>query len=324
MTQAKTEGHRLQDELFRWAVAILNEDSDDSCAHGLESLKQEVGILIKDGWALRMSANNSPADKAGVDFIWENPKRGWFPLDAKAMGEPSCRLISHVRVGNNKDAGEQRQLSGKYKSAFLAQLIQLARSGTPVRHECCLPPSVTPMANATLLDALKQLRYQLEKASESDERLGEWAVALNRAIAYLNITKRGPDKAAISAAQVLVASAVDRFLEAYFAENNTAFVSRCMHLQPNLRRSAQLHYLVTGDIIKATVGEAKEVVVLSGLKELISNRFQEIYAELVRKHRSSDWLMQRKRSFASKGIQCAIHSVLDAFQQSAANRKPRV
>lgn len=324
MTHGKTKGHRLQEELFRWYVTVFRGDNcgGSSAAQGLNGLKHHVEVLIRAGWTLQMSADNSLADKAGVDFIWENPSRGWFPLDAKAMGQTSCRLITQVHVGNNNDAGEYKQLRFEDRIAFLQQLVNLARTGQPVSYHCCQPPGLTAMASNQLLDGLKNLRKQLEKSTSCDERLGEWANALGKSIGYLSIQKRGgPSEASKHSAQKLIASAIDAFFGSFFNNNNETFASQQMRLQPNLRRSDRLQYLHTGDVIKATVGNAHELVVLSGLAALIKKRFEERYIELVGKHRTAEWLMQRKRTFETKGVELVIHSVLDAFQRQSGVRR---
>jgi hypothetical protein len=325
MTNGKTKGHRLQEELFRWYVTVFRGDNcgeTTPTAQRLNGLKHHVEVLIRAGWTLTMSADNSPADKAGVDFIWENPSRGWFPLDAKAMGSTSCRLITQVHVGNNTDAGEFKQLRFEDRIAFLETLVNLARSGRPVSHACCPPPGVTPVAAAQLLDGLKKLERQLEKSASCDERLGEWAVALGKAIGYQKRQVRGgPSEEATSSAQKLIASAIDAFFVSFLNGNNVTFASQQMRLQPNLRRHDRLQYLFTGDVIKATVGNAQELVVLSGLASLIKKRFEARYSELIGLHRSADWLMQRKRTFETKGVECVIHAVLDAFQRQSGARR---
>lgn len=323
MTNGHTKGHRLQNELYRWAVALVRDiDGSATLGQGLNAHKHHIEVLLRAGWTLTMSADNSPADKAGVDFIWENPSCGWFPLDAKAMGQTSCSLITHVHVGNNTDAGELKQLRYEDKLAFLEQLVRLARTGRPIKHDCCPPPSVTAMAPAKLLEELKILRKQLERSASCDERLREWANALGKSIGYLSIQKRGgPSEASTFAAQKVINEAIDVFFGAYFNFRNEAFASQQMRLQPSLRRSERLQYLFTGDVIKATVGKAQELVVLSGLAALIKKRFEERYGELIRQHRNTDWLMQRKRTFDTKGVECVIHSVLDAFQSQPGVRR---
>lgn len=323
MTNGQTKGHRLQSELYRWTLAVFSDNNGSvTLGQGLNALKHHVEVLLRDGWTLRMSADHSLADKAGVDFIWENPARGWFPLDAKAMGQTSCSLITHVHVGNNTDAGELKQLRYEDKLAFLEQLVRLARTGRPIKHDCCPPPSMAVMAPAKLLEELKSLRKQLERSASCDERLREWANALGKSIGYLSIQKRGgPSEASTSAAQKLITEAIDAFFGSYFNRHNEAFASQQMRLQPSLRRSDRLQYLFTGDIIKATVGKAQELVVLSGLAALIKKRFEERYKELISQHRNTDWLMQRKRTFETKGVECVIHSVLDAFQRQTGLRR---
>lgn len=289
---------------------------------GLNALKHHVEVLIRAGWQLTMSAGNSPADKCGVDFIWANPGRGWFPLDAKAVGQTSCRLIQHVHVGNNTDAGEYKQLRYEDKLAFLEQLVTLARTGEPITYRECMPPNGVAMGETQLLEAVKGFQRTLEQASSHDERFLEWSVALRKAVGFLQVKKRGgPSEDALLAARGVIASAIDNFFAAFFNHGNNTFEMKVMRLQPCLRRSERLIYLVTEDSIKTTVGKSQELVVLGGLASLIKKRFEARYTELIGKHRGADWLIQRKRTFEAKGVECVIHDILDAFQRQYPARR---
>ena len=325
MTNAKAKGHQLQDELHRWFLLVTRENTSDSAQNtvpGLNALKHHVEVLIRDGWTLTMSADNSPADKAGVDFIWENPSRGWFPLDSKAVGQTSCRLIQHVQVGNNNDAGEYGQLRYEDKLAFLEQLVNLARMAQPISHALVPPPSSAAMSTAELLENVTKLQKQLQRASSKDRRYNDWAAALRGAIGFLSAQKRGgPSEDALKEARGVIASAIDAFFAAYFNDKNAMFASKCMYLQPCLQRSGRLTYQFTGDTFKAIAGKSNEQVVFSGLAGLIKQRFEARYAELVGQHRGADWLIQRKRTFETKGVECVIHNILDAFQKVALARR---
>lgn len=322
MSNVKKNGHQLQEQLFRWYVAMTDGslNAEQRLSQGLNALRHHVEVLIRDGWTLTMSADNSLADKAGVDFIWSNPKRGWFPLDAKAVGQTSCRIIQQVHVGNNSEAGECGQLRAEDKIAFLEQLVKLARTATPISFSDCAPPSVrTARSNEELLEALLQFQRTLERASSrsGEVRLGEWAGALKGAIGYHRAQKRGgPNEATVTAARAAINTAIDAFFASFFRENAT-FASKVGLMKANLKRSDKLQYVICEDKLKTTVGGSRELVVLGGLAGLIRKRYDERYRELLGKHSCAEWLLQRKRTFETKGVECVIHSILDAFQQQA-------
>ena len=289
---------------------------------GLNALKHHIEVLTRDGWTLKMSANQSPADQSGIDFIWANPRRGWFPLDSKAVGETSCSLVQHVHVGNNNAAGEYGQLRFEDKLAFLEQLVTLARKREPISYTLCTPPDTAAKSVSVLLEEVKQFQKRLERAASKDGRYSEWADSLRGAIGYLLKKQRGgPSSESIQAARGIVMTAVDAFFAAYFNGNNPAFASHCMRLRPCLKRSDRLVYLISGDTIKAAVGKAQELVVLSGLAQSIRDRYQQSYAQAIQQHRAAEWLVQRKRVFETKGVELVIHNILDAFQRQPGARR---
>ncbi len=325
MSNGKKQGQQLQEELFRWYISLIRENTcaaAQPAVQGLNALKHHIEVLVKDGWTLSMSEHSSTADLAGVDFVWENPRRGWFPLDAKAVGQTSCLLINQVHVGNNTEAGEYKQLRFEDKLAFLEKLVALARTGRPIRYDDCAPPGVKTKCQSTLLEELKQFQQRLQKASSrlQDDRFRDWATALNKAVGFLLKQKRGgPSAEAIEAARKAINAAVEAFFAKYFGKNEM-FATQCMRLQPNLRRSDRLVYVYIDDMFKAEVGRDHELVVLSGVAPMVRKQFEERYAELLKRHSAAEWLIQRKRTFETKGLECVVHNILDAFQRQSGAR----
>jgi len=326
MTNGKTNGHKLQDQLFRW-YTTLTQSADGQTGprfeQGLNALKHHIEILIRDGWTLTMTADDSPADRAGVDFIWSNPNRGWFPLDAKAAGQTRSAIIHQVHVGNNSDAGECGQLRVEDRVAFVKQLVTLARMSRPIAFTVLRPPSAqTARNNDVLLGDLQHFQRKLEYAASNtqDDRFGEWATALRRAVGYILAQKRGgASPASVETARQAIAAAIDAFFASYFKENSP-FAAKVSTMKASLKRSDRLQYVICEDKIKASVGKSNELVVLGGLAGLIRKRYEARYSELLGKHNCAEWLLQRKRTFETKGVECVIHSILDAFQRQSGAR----
>lgn len=316
---SKTKGQLLQEELFRWFHAVLDASpcGDAPQAFRLNALRHHLEVLIRDGWTLKMSGEDSPADKCGIDFIWGHPVKGWFPLDAKAVGTSSCVLIHQVTVGNQNGAGECGQLKFEYKVAFLSKLVELARSANPISHEKCAPPQLMTARSAVeLIEGVKQFQRRLMTASETlrDDRYNQWAISLRRAIGFLLAAQRGgADDDSVTRARNAINTALDAFLAQYLSQN-AAFASSCMRLQTVLRRSDRLKYEIGIDTVKAPVGPAQRLVVLGGLAQLVRKKYEAKYEELLHKHRSAEWLMQRKRTFETKGVELAIHYILNSLE----------
>lgn len=326
MTNGKTNGHQLQEQLFRWYTTLTqgNFGHEPKLGQGLHALKHHVEVLIRDGWTLTMTADDSPADRVGIDFIWSNPNRGWFPLDAKAAGQTRCRLIQQVHVGNNSEAGECGQLRSEDRTAFLEQLVALARTSQPIDFAVCVPPSIRVAQNGNvMLDSLRFFQRSLEKATTqtTDDRFAEWALALKPAIGYsLKQNRGGASDAAVETARKAIAAAIDAFFASFFKENSQ-FALECSRMQTSLKRSDRLQYVIGEDKIKAVAGQSNELVVLGGLAGLIRKRYEARYRELLAQHSCAEWLLQRKRTFETKGVECVIHSILDAFQRQTGGRR---
>src|SRR5581483_11471049 len=95
----KTQGHMLHFELVTWYQDTLKlpegaldlEVADEQLAHAA-AVRLRLLQLVKAGWSLTVSEDESPADKAGIDFIWQHRRHGWFALDAKAVSSTKCCL----------------------------------------------------------------------------------------------------------------------------------------------------------------------------------------------------------------------------------------
>ena len=89
-----------------------------------------------------------------------------------------------------------------------------------------------------------------------------------------------------------------------------------MRQQVQLHRSKQLLYVLSEDSIKVAVGPARRLVVLSGLARVVRKRYEDVYKAKLAKHSSAEWLILRRRVFEAKGVDCAIHAILDSLDNS--------
>lgn len=313
-------GEVLQAELHRFYLSLTRESAGEgkTLMFGtLTDVKRALDRLLADGWRLSVSANGSLADKAGIDFVWSHPLKGWFALDAKAVGTPSCGLIHLVQVANNKEAGECQQLCFENKRDFVELLVSLSDVGQPIEHEVLAAPQVCAVNTAQLLGELKSFHSGLLSAAAKtqDPRFAGWADNLMKAIGYClaNMRTTAGDTGPSDQVQAMAAEALREFMVAFFDPKSAKF-GQVMKLQACLNRSADLQYLISGDQLKVRAGKAQRLVVLTGLARIVGQMYQQMYSELLTKHSTAEWLLLRRRVFETKGVECAIHHILDSFQ----------
>lgn len=314
-SNGKSQGHRLQNELSRWFHSLLEFEGTGKLVEPLTSLKRKIDALVATGWKLKMSDDKSPADKAGIDFVWTHPTRGWFALDAKATGNVRCGMVHLVTVRNTVEAGEYKQLMAEDRIDFVRLLIKLS-SQEGISHQHCAYPSLQAASVKDSLEAVRQFqrRLQAESHRTGEQSYEDWAIVLRKAIGFLvtQTGKGGPSQGAIDQVRRIIFGELDAFFTSFFDKNNMC-ASKCMHLQTSMRRSDKLAYEITGDKIKATVGPHHELVIMGGLADAIRQRFASRYSQLVEQHAAAEWLTQRRRTFETKGVECALHHVLNAL-----------
>lgn len=308
-------GEALQAQLQRFFALVTSSGSGNFGQ--FTELRSELSRLHREGWRLTVSAKDSPADKAGIDFVWSH-SRGWFPLDAKAVGMPCSPLVHLVPVGESQEAGECGLLCFEDKMAFLQLLVDLAGKEQPIPHQVLAVPLLSEVEPAQLLAELKNLQCALNAAAVTtgDWRFGQWAETLRRAIGYAlsQIRPAGHNTVAADLAQGIVKEALDRFLAELFDPKKPK-LENCMHQRTSLNRSRHLCYILSEDALKVAAGGSGQLVVLKQFSGTVARRYQEVLAEAMKIHSSAEWVLTRRRFFETKGVECAIHAVLDALQQ---------
>jgi|APEBP8051073352_1049397.scaffolds.fasta_scaffold02480_4 hypothetical protein len=317
MTNLARRGDLLEAELYRFYVDFARPETGERGT--LTALWTELQKLIREGWQLHSSSNRSPADKAGIDFIWTHPRKGWFALDAKATGVPCSCLIHLVPVGNSSESGEMGRLRFDDKKAFIELLVTLGSSGKPFDHAVLMAPKSSDVPAGALLEHLKDFQKALNQASKStdDERYSYWADALKKAIGFAIAQNRPAELTAGDSERVqgIIRQALQEFMTAFFDPKNP-LLEKCMRQQVQLHRSKQLLYVLSEDSIKVAVGPSRRLVVLSGLARVVRKRYEDVYKAKLAKHSSAEWLILRRRVFEAKGVDCAIHAILDCLDNS--------
>jgi hypothetical protein len=277
--------------------------------------RQALRVLVKSGWQLRVSDFASPADRAGIDFVWFNPAIGWYPLDSKATESARCTLIEHIQVGSSNEPGECGQLLMEDKVAFLELLVALTKRTPPLQIKACAPPSLKVVRDQ------KSIIAELNAFGERLERLGassphkqaceQWADHLKKAVGFVLAKERRAASNGVeeSQAQKTVRDAIQARITEVVAKDGPTFRSTA---GANVHRSKKLRYELTRDKLFVTV--ERDVIELNGMAAQIHRAFETRYAKQIAKHGSPDWLIQKKREFQSFGIIGVINYVLDQFE----------
>ena len=314
----------LQLELFTWYqdtmnvanAALIEESKDAELVHAGE-VRRQLRELVKSGWSLCMSQEESPADKAGIDFIWQHPRRGWFALDAKAVDSTKCCLIRLVTVSNSTEAGEFRKLPFEDKLRFLEQLVELASGPAPeLDFQTCAPPSLEQTRNPRImLEELRRFRDRLAVAGKlaGCRQCHAWQDAIGKAMGFVAGRERqrnNPEQ--VAAVQARVAGIIRAYV-------NSLLVAKAPRnfggpLEFRFRRSNKLSYTVHGDELKVPV-DTVNVVTIGGIAVYARKAFQKRYQEVVGKHGAAEWLVLRRRTFEAQGAERAINHLLDVLER---------
>lgn len=310
---AINEGIRKQQQLNVWFNALLSDTSNftvDEKGARLERLEKairRIRELVASGWRLRMSSEKSPADKAGIDLLWEDEPTGrWFALDCslkEKMGLP--RLIHLVRIKNDIiSVGSVISLATK--TIFLELLIELTEGRAILNRGLIAPPSIHPVAdiNLALRDFQRQLRA-LRNHAYGDLFL-EWSENLGGAIGYAKKMKTQSGQVDMENIQRVIEEGVQTYLAASLQNNGEL-------ARPKLKFTRKLlSYSETSDtVILADRGNPH----VRGIKVMVQQAFDSALLErLAKAGKMTDKLMAVKRNFSASGYAWVINHLLDVLE----------
>lgn len=260
------------------------------------------------GWQLTMTAELSPADRVGIDFVWEHPLYGWYPIDCTAMYKgnvPRLINLATVESASTQDGGGVALLS---RIEFVELLVRLSRETPFLTRSLIEPPDREAARDSEAEAAVRNFQRKLEELSRGagGALCREWAERLNKAVGYFTASRRGVGT--FNAA--VVQSAIDDGVEQFFA-----IVSSGRSLpvnQMSLSRGRQLTYSPNQDTLYLGDTSYPE---LRGFSTAAQQRFEARYLTMVQGGRFSEEMIQVKRLFSSNGLQFVVHFVLDRLAE---------
>jgi len=316
MKASLSKGLRSQAELFRWFRSIVQTPAID-LQPGVGNTRFCSAILavqnaIRNGWTLSMSGENSPADKAGVDFVWANNRQGvWHALDTtykEKVGTPS--LIHLVKLVNVSDIIGSR-LSAETNIGFLELLVKLSRD-TNALHSAELPiPEMGTVAD--LRKSLESFQARLAKIGSrpASYEFAEWAVYLNGAIGYQGKADKGQFTIDQSLVDFAIGSAVEAFLNA--RKGGCPDFDR-----GGFQRGKHISYSENADTLH--VSDPVNPI-WPGIKTRIQQQFDKEYAALVKLESGGlQLLLIAKQMFSAQGVNWVIHHILDVVEAKTNGR----
>lgn len=310
MKTTLSKGLRSQAELYRWFRTIVQTPASDLQPGGNARFNSAIfGVqnAMRDGWTLTMSGENSPADKAGVDFVWANKRQGvWHALDTTykdKVGVPS--LIHLVKLVNINDQIIGSRLSLETNIGFLELLTRLSLE-TNALHSAELPPPEMG-AVADLRKSLESFQARLAKIGSrpASYQFAEWAAYLNGAIGYQGKADKGHFTIDASLIDFAIGTAVEAFLNA--RKGGCPDFDR-----GGFQRGKHISYSESADTLH--VSDPVNPIWPS-IKARIQQQFDREYAELVKVERGGmQLLLIAKQMFSAQGVSWVIHHILDVVE----------
>lgn len=317
MKTSQSKGMRGQCDLFRWfrttvSTEIVGLPAQSVSTARFNSAVRAVQKLLQSGWTLEMSGENSPADKAGVDFVWANKRQGvWFPLDTTykdKVGTPS--LIHLVKLADANDIVGGR-LSFQANIAFLELLTQLAQKPAVLRFDELPPPEMAAVAN--LRQSLESFKTRLANigARPGKTEFLEWAHYMNGAICY----QGKADTGRFNVDQGLIDYAIGEAVKAFL----NARKGGCPDFdRGSFQRGKHISYSETADTLH--VSDPANPI-WPGIRDRVQQVFDKEYAALVKiENGGLQLLLIAKQMFSAQGASWVIHHILDVIEAKSDGR----
>lgn len=305
------KGHKNQAELYRWYLAAEQAArvalSEDPELRELQLASRALFAVRQQGWKLTATAENSPADQAGIDWIWEHPGKGWFPIDCTAEGKPDKSRLVHLVFMDNMETKEGGGLTAGTKIDFAALLVGLTKSSPLLTRALLAPPAVEPVRDSSVHVARFQAALFALKRHQHGELFQEWAGELNKAVRYLAACRDSENDLGLDLIQSLIKDGVREYFALALAKRSIPVNRQGFTRGFSLSWSANSDILVLGRLESANV---------RGLSQMINRQFDSAYfAKVQRAGNATAALLQAKRGFAARGVEFVVHFLLDGLEQ---------
>jgi hypothetical protein len=305
------KGHKNQAELYRWYLATdqaarvaLSEDPE---LRELQLAGRALFAVRQQGWKLTATAEKSPADQAGIDWIWEHPSKGWFPIDCTAQGKLDKSRLVHLVFMENMETREGGGLTAGTKIDLAELLVGLTKSTPLLTRSLLAPPAVEPVRDSSAHLARFQAALFALKRHQYGELFLEWANELNKAVRYLAACQDSENDLGLDLIQSLITDGVRQYFALALA-NRPLPVTR-----QGFTRGFSLSWSAASDTLVLGRSESANV---RGLSQMINCRFDSAYfAKVQRAGSATAALLQAKRGFAARGLEFVVHFLLDALEQ---------
>ena len=289
----------------------LPEDASEEVSHRVD-VQNSLKSVIERGWNLIMTDEGSPADKAGIDFIWYHPQFGWFPIDTTAMNKVGIPDLIHIAtIQNAQGRGECKMLRAEDKTRFVELLVRLSES-TPYLTGALLPPSLKARGNARKALIAFQKRLEERSAEDNGELFSEWAAHLRKAIGYECEMNKRAQKPQIADFRGFLVEVIQKHIRIFMEQGIGIKRLRGVREAKPFARDYSICYHPSTDILATPEPSTPQV---QGLGRLIDTLFSQAYGEAVAESGLSDSLIAKKRFFDGRGKEEVIHAALDALER---------
>lgn len=301
--------------MHRWflrivASRILIRETDDPLNIRFIKALRAVRGALTDDWELQMSGENSPADKAGIDFIWSNRRlQVWWPVDTTfetKVGVPSLIKLAKLTLEM-----PERKLHLKCLTEFLELLARLTQESALLTYDLLAPPEMVAVPDP--LGSLETFQAQLAAVGAKPYGMpfAEWASYLNGAIRYQKTAKSGRLTVEASLIDYAIGEAIAAFLDAR--------KGACPDFdRGEYRRGGNISYSSKNDTLH--VPDPVNPV-WPDITTRIQQSFDRYYAVLMQLNRNEvPLLLIAKQVFVAQGIGWVIHHILDVVEAKCQGR----
>ena len=318
MPALKKKGHRNQSELFRWVNTVLadngkheNLDAGDPLLDRQAKARRELKAACKNGWVIGVTEEGSPADQAGIDFVWLHRHHGWYAIDVTALQKSGVPELIHVAIIRNASAkGECGQTKIEDRIAFAELLVCLSKQSPILCLVEAKPPSASRKSNN--LEELIAFQKRLKRLSKGahGRKFQQWATRLAKPIGFLKGNKRRlSGDVAIDDLKSIVAAIDCEEIKCIFSGT-----SRACHDPEFVNRgfvgSLGISYEPTEDLLLVPDSNSPR---LFGVSKAVENLFERCY-KLRIGDGLSESLIATKRHFYTCGMDFIIHAILDEVE----------
>ncbi len=315
MSNVPSKGLAYQKELHRYFNAVQTKQADFWCnapvLDRMQVARRKLMRLINLGWVLEVSAENTPCDKAGIDFTWKNERLDvWHAIDCTAMIKQGVPQLINVFLIELEYGGPSMEC----KTNFLELLVNLTEAAG-LKLSLLPPPAMVVVKDLKKeIEAFQTRLYDLAKQT-GNKLFTEWADYLHKAVGFQNVASSGRFHIGVELIDDAIAKAVTAFLDAR--------KSGCPDFDGgSFQRGGRLSYSPNTDSLHV---QDPANPIWPNMTNRIQACFDTQYARLIKIDCSAGpFLIVIKQIFCAQGIGWVINHVLDVIEAKYDGRSLQV